>query len=88
VAAIESSRQTATSGSAWRRMVTLRRESSRSAPIDARRPVSGASGDGGAPSAFFGGRGDACGGARLLQPPQEVPLDYLKLLLMLGWVLE
>src|SRR5262249_38254498 len=63
-------------------------ESSRNALIDPRRPVSGASGGGGAPSPFFGGSGDACGDARLLQPSRKVPLDYLKLLLMLGWVPE
>jgi len=50
-------------------------ESSRNALIDARCPLSDASGDGGAPRPFFGGRGNACGGARLLQPPQEAPFD-------------
>jgi hypothetical protein len=62
-------------------------ESSRNALIDVRCPVAGVSGDDGAPIPLFGGSGDACAGARLLQPPQEVPLDYLELL-MLGWVLE
>ena len=41
--------------------------SSQNALIDARCPLSGASGDGGATIPFFGGRGDACGGGRLLR---------------------
>jgi len=39
----------------------------RNALMDARCPLSGASGDCGAPRPFFGGRGDACGGGRLLR---------------------
>src|SRR5262249_11781248 len=69
-------------GGAW---VTLpAREFSRNAPIDARCLLAGASGDGGVTIAFFGGSGAPSAARRLLQPSQEVPLDYLKLLLMLG----
>ena len=46
-----------------------RQESSRNALIDARCAVAGASDHDGATIPLFGGSGDACGGARLLQPP-------------------